>query len=113
MFKRSIYRKSAFDFLRSAVLPLLFTLTIVLMIASGLRQTDAASSAEGLRILEDSIRRAVVVCYAIEGRYPDSIAYIESNYGIYIDRSRYVVHYSIFASNMMPDITVIERRPLN
>jgi len=105
---KHIYRKSTWDFLRAGVLPVLFTAAVVLAVASGLRQTEAASSAEGLRILEDSIRRAVVICYAVEGRYPDSIEYIEKHYSIHIDRSKYVVHYTIFASNFMPDITVLE-----
>jgi len=106
--KRNIYRKNAWDFLRAAVLPVLFTLTVMVLIITGLRQTEASSSSEGLRILEDSIRRAVVISYAIEGRYPESLEYIETNFGIHIDRSRYVVHYSVFASNILPDITVIE-----
>jgi len=106
--RRSIYRKSAGDVFRSAIMPILFTAVVMGMIVYGLQQTEASSKAEGLRILEDSIRRAVVICYAIEGRYPDSIAYIEENYGIHIDRTKYVVHYDIFASNLMPDIMVIE-----
>ena len=106
--QRNIFRKTAFDFLRAAVLPVLFTAIIMIMVVLGLRQTDEASNAEGLRILEDSIRRAVVMSYAIEGRYPASIEYIEENFGIHIDRTKYVVHYSIFASNLIPDITVIE-----
>jgi len=110
--KRSIYKKGALDFFRSAIVPVLFTISIVLMIVSGLRQTGVSSRAEGLRILEDSIRRAVVICYAVEGRYPDSIDYIEKNYGIHIDWSRYAVHYNIFASNLLPDITVIELVPV-
>jgi len=108
--QKSIFRKSAFDFLRSAILPLLFTAVIVGMVMSGLRQTEAASSAEGLRILEDSLRRAVVMNYAIEGRYPESVEYIERTFGIHIDRTRFAVHYRIFASNILPEITVI---PLN
>jgi len=103
----NIYKKSAWDFLRSAILPVIFTVAIMAMIVFGLNQTESSSSAEGLRILEDSIRRAVVMCYAIEGRYPESIEYIEANFGIFIDRTRYVVHYSVFASNMLPEITVI------
>ena len=105
--QRNIFRKTAFDFLRAAVLPVLFTVVVMIIVVLGLRQTDESSSAEGLRILEDSIRRAVVMSYAIEGRYPASIEYIEENFGIYIDRTKYVVHYSIFASNILPDITVI------
>jgi len=109
MFKRhkSIFRKSAWDFLRAAVLPVIFTVVIMLMVGFGLRQTEESSRAEGLRILEDSIRRAVVMCYAIEGRYPESIEYIETNFGIYIDRTRFVVHYRVFASNILPEIMVI------
>ena len=106
--RRSIFRKSAWDVFRSAIVPVLFTLAVMGMIVYGLQKTQASSRAEGLRILEDSIRRAVVINYAVEGRYPESVAYIEENYGIRIDRTKYVVHYSIFASNLMPDIAVIE-----
>jgi len=104
---KSIYKKSAFDFLRSAILPIAFTVVIMVMIAFGLRQTEASGSAEGLRILEDSLRRAVVMNYAIEGRYPDSVEHLEQKFGIHIDRSKYVVHYRIFAPNILPEILVI------
>jgi len=104
---RSIYKKSAWDFLRAAILPVIFTAAIIAMIISGLRQTDESTKAEGLRILEDSIRRAVVMNYAIEGRFPESLDYIETNFGIHIDRTRYVVHYRVFASNILPEIAVI------
>ena len=93
---------------RSAALPILFTLAVVGMIALGLRQTGESSRAEGLRVLEDSILRATIKCYAIEGRYPDSVAYIERNYGVRVDRSKYAVFYEIIASNLFPEITVIE-----
>jgi len=95
---KSIYKKSAFDFLRTAILPIIFTVVIMVMVIYGLQQTSESSSAEGLRILEDSLRRAVVMNYAIEGRYPESIEYIERNFGIHIDRTRYAVHYRVFAS---------------
>ena len=107
--KKSIFRKSALDVLRGAIAPIVFTIAVIGMITYGLRQTEEASRAEGLRILEDSIRRAVIIAYAVEGRYPESVEYISEHYGIHIDESRYIVHYSIFASNLLPDITVIER----
>ena len=94
--------------LRSALVPLLFTIVIMAMVIFGLRQTEVSSKSEGLRVLEDSVRRAVVTCYAVEGRYPDSLKYIEEHYGIHVDRTKYIVHYSIFASNIMPDIAVME-----
>ena len=108
MKKRSIFRKSIWDVLRGFVVPVLFTVAVMVLIMSGLRQTEEASRAEGLRILEDSIRRAVITAYAIEGKYPGSIKDIVEHYGINIDETKYAVHYEIFASNIMPDITVLE-----
>ena len=106
--KRNIFRKSALDILRSALVPIIFTAIVMGMIVFGLHQTEESSRSEGLRVLEESIRRAVVINYAIEGNYPASIADVEEKYGINVDRTKYIVHYSIFASNMMPDIAVIE-----
>ncbi|MCL2226514.1 MAG: hypothetical protein FWB97_02650 [Oscillospiraceae bacterium] len=106
--KKSIYKKNALDVIRAVIVPILFTAAVMLMIAFGLHQTEQASRAEARRVLEDSIRCAVVVAYAIEGRYPESIQHIEKHYGIHIDWSRFVVHYRIFASNIFPDIAVLE-----
>ena len=61
---------------------------------------------EGAETLRSAIARASVQCYAIEGRYPPSVQYLEENYGIEIDRSRFNVFYEGFASNIMPNITV-------
>ena len=107
--RKSIYKKSTWDVLRSAILPVAFTMAIIGMIIYGLSQTEISGRAEAVRILEDSIRRAVVMSYAVEGRYPDTVAYIEDRYGVFIDRDKFVVHYMVFASNLMPDIMVIEK----
>lgn len=62
---------------------------------------------EGAETLRRAIARACVQCYAIEGRYPPNVQYLETEYGILIDEDRYAVFYSGFASNVMPDITVV------
>jgi len=105
----AIFKKTGWELVKSALMPILFTAAIILIIVYALRQTEQASRAEGLVILEDSIRRAVVTAYAIEGRFPESLQYIEENFGVHIDRNRFVVHYMIFAPNIMPEILVIER----
>ena len=104
----SIYRKGFIDILRVIVGPIIFSIIIIGIILYGLQQTAVSSSAEGLRVLEDSIRRAVVTAYAVEGRFPGSISHVEENYGIFIDRTRYIVHYRPTAVNMMPEIAVFE-----
>ena len=53
--------------------------------------------------------RAAVACYAAQGAYPPDLSYIEEHWGVQIDRSRYAVFYQVEGSNLMPDITVLER----
>lgn len=60
--------------------------------------------------LKRAVTRATVQCYAIEGRYPPSVEYLEENYGVQINRKKYNVFYDGFASNVMPEINVIPRQ---
>ena len=70
------------------------------------RSTGPGQRAKSLRSTEEGVRRAAVHCYAIEGQYPESVDYLEENYGLRIDHDRYLVHYDIFADNILPEITV-------
>ena len=89
-----------------SVLLLLLTLGIVLgSMPSVLENTRA----EKRNMAEETLRRAVVSCYALEGRYPPDIDYLRRNYGVQISETDYIVHYEIFAENIMPEITVLER----
>lgn len=87
----------------------LLFLAVLLAAANGFHQASAAREEEALRIARESIRRAAISCYAVEGSYPDGFEYLRRNYGVSIDQSKYVVHYQIFASNIMPDITVLKK----
>lgn len=58
--------------------------------------------------LEEAVRRAAVACYSTEGSYPPDLEYLEERYGLKPD-PRYIVHYSIFAENIPPDIVVTVR----
>ena len=60
--------------------------------------------------LESALHKSVVQCYAMEGRYPESLAYIEEHYGLLYDKERFLVDYEVLGSNIMPDITVIDRQ---
>lgn len=80
---------------------------IMALFMNGVFSFLGKAKSESSDTLIKAIRQASVQCYAIEGRYPPSVEYLEENYGIQIDRERYNVFYSGFASNIMPDITVI------
>ena len=93
--------------LRGAAAPVLI-LVVLACFFTALSNLDRGQGEEGRRQLEDSLRRAAVACYAAEGIYPPTLDYLETRYGIQIDRTRYAVFYEIFAENLMPDITVVE-----
>ena len=84
-------------------------LVIVVILLGGLSSTEKASASEQLQMLEGNIYRAIVSCYALEGSYPESLEYLIENYNVRIDESKFIVHYMIFASNIMPDVDVIAR----
>ena len=72
---------------------------------------NADSGEQSRRQLEETLRRAAVACYAAEGIYPPDLTYLEEHYGIQVDETRSTVDYTVFASNLMPDITVLENEP--
>lgn len=82
---------------------------IILLMLCGLQSTAQSSQGESLRITEDALRKAVVSCYALEGRYPPDVAYLQEQYGLQLNEKKYIVQYEVFAENIMPEITVLER----
>ncbi len=87
-------------------LPLLFLAMLLVFLVVNLNTMAQKTAEESLRSTEEGVRRAAVHCYAIEGQYPESVDYLEENYGLRIDHERYIVHYDIFADNILPEITV-------
>ena len=96
--------------LRAILLPLA-VLAVLLCFFTGLSNLDEGRKLEGKEQLELSLRRAAVACYAAEGIYPPDVAYLEEHYGVQINDDLYTVKYEVIASNLMPDITVLENQP--
>jgi len=79
---------------------------VVWLSVSVLGQAGERMYAQQLVTLENALRRATVTCYALEGRYPDTLDYLTENYGVVIDIDRFIVSYSVFGRNVMPSIGV-------
>lgn len=95
---------------RSALGLAAMVLIVVVLIVSAIRllgSADNMAESEQTRGLERAIHNAVVSCYAIEGRYPDSLEKIQSEYGVIVDEEKFDVTYEAsFAANMMPTVIV-------
>lgn len=89
------------------VITLVLIAAVALLFLTALEQLASGGRETGRKQLEDAIRRCAVTCYAAEGFYPPSLAYLQQHYGLQIDESRYCVFYEVFAENLMPEITVV------
>ena len=74
---------------------------------SSISRTASDQQTENLRL---AIQRSVVHCYAVEGAYPESLDYLKEHYGLTYDETRYIVTYEVMGSNLMPDVTVLEKQ---
>lgn len=94
-------------------LPAIIVFAAIITIAViAINNVGRSTEKESLSVAENSIRRAIITCYAQEGRYPASIEYLEENYGLHISDD-YDVFYDIFAENIMPDIRVVRKQVNN
>jgi hypothetical protein len=93
---------------RQLVIPIIVFFCLFIFVFLGVGGISASSDQQSRQILTDALKRATVQCYAIEGMYPPDIQYLEDNYGISYDHKRFIVHYEVFAANILPDIIVID-----
>jgi len=90
--------------------PLCLSLLLIMLVWYAATSTQQQMAAESLRLTEESVRRAAVQCYALEGAYAQDLQYLMDNYGIRPDTDRFLVHYMYLGDNLLPDIMVI---PIN
>lgn len=100
-------RRSFSGTVTSALLPILSVVLCLVMLVLAAEKLDATAEKSRLSSIENAIRQSAVHCYATTGAYPESLDYLKQHYGITYDENKYAVYYSAFASNIMPEITVI------
>lgn len=93
-----------------ALLGLALFALVAIWAVCGVREAARRSDAEALRQTERAIRQAAAGYFALEGAYPATYQQLKEYSGLATDEEKYAVFYEIFASNLMPDITVVERR---
>lgn len=92
------------------MLSALAVLIVVACFFAALRNLRSGQGEAGRQQLETALRRAAVACYAAEGVYPPDLDALTAHSGVQIDEAHYAVFYEIFADNLMPDITVLEKQ---
>ena len=106
---RNIWNHSnRIDINPGTVIAILILLLVIMWSVYGINNATDINKDQQKVELENSIRKTVTLCYAIEGSYPQNIDYLIDNYGLIVDKDRYVIHYEIFASNIAPEIEVFD-----
>lgn len=83
---------------------------IVLIFFQGISTISDGTRKRQRESLENAITRSITHCYAIEGTYPANLDYLKKNYGLTYDENLFFVDYQAIGSNILPDVTIIERR---
>lgn len=94
---------------RCSIAILSFILIFILLFIAV--QNTSKSSKENQKIsLEKSVYRGILECYALEGKYPESLNYLIKEYDILYNEDEYVIEYEVIASNILPVVTIIEKK---
>ena len=84
---------------------------LAIVIAGIVLHSVLSVSPEDIKDREDAIlqtvRERALQCYVIENAYPESLAYLEENYGLTVNKDDYLIVYDLFAENQPPVIKVI------
>jgi hypothetical protein len=82
---------------------------ILMLFTEGLSSLSDSTMRRQKESLENAVTRSVTYCYTVEGTYPENLDYLKDNYGLIYDEETFFVDYRIIGSNVLPDITIIEK----
>lgn len=85
----------------------LLVLGVIWFFGTSVNNLSQEQLLEDKRQLEEAITRSCVACYAAEGSYPPSLEHLQKYYGLQINTELFTVKYEVYASNQMPEITVL------
>lgn len=84
---------------------------LAIIVAGTVFHAALSTSQEEIAARENAIRETVqeraLQCYVIEDAYPESLAYLEENYGLTVNKQDYLVVYQLYAENQPPMVKVI------
>ena len=82
---------------------------LIVLFNQGINNLTQANEEEALEAVRNAVTRAAIQFYALEGRFPPHLEYLEERFGLQLDHERFEIVYSAFGANIMPQIFVTPR----
>lgn len=99
-------KNKGYKFAIACAILALIVIGVVLYMVIPRNKEDYEAQAAGI---EETIRERALQCYVIENAYPESLEYLEKNYGLAVNTEDFQVIYKPYAENLAPDIRVVHK----
>ena len=84
-------------------------IALIVLFNYGINNLTQANEDEALEAVRNAVTRAAIQFYALEGRFPPHLEYLEERFGLQLDHERFEIIYSAFGANVMPQIFITPR----
>lgn len=88
------------------VLGVMLFAVLLIWLSVGIGNARVMTEEKRLENVKQSVINGAVLCYSVEGVYPESLDYLRENYGVQFDENKYLVHYKYVTADIMPAVTV-------
>jgi len=78
----------------------------IFLVILGIGNLGSSQDDQQLQIARDAVMRAAVQCYALESQFPPSLQHLVDYYGLTLNEEKFIYHYRVIGSNMVPEIQV-------
>lgn len=83
-------------------------LLVLILLGSWLGSFGRENTRRQHEALERALNRNLLLCYSLEGRYPDTLEELLEKYPLRYDREQFHIDYRPLGGNLLPDITILE-----
>lgn len=94
---------------RMTLLSIILFVLVVVWFGISAENAGKAVDSERTESVSSAVMNGAILCYSIEGEYPESLEYLRDNYGVIYNSDKYIVDYSYFGANIRPTVTVAEK----
>lgn len=88
---------------------ILFFGLFLILILFGFSNIDKSTENLDTDRVKNSLDTALITCYSVEGRYPNTVQYLKKYYGFTYDGSSYFITYDWQGENVYPNIHVYRK----